>query len=247
MFKLIIPCYGDQSDNLTNLVKSIDSQKTEFDLECFFLEEEISENFRERLETLCSGSKGKSKNKFLVNNNEYKRRYALKNICHFMNTMDWGNPEKDQIVGIIDGDDFLWGNDCLQNVKNEYDKGFNIVWTANEWDKFGLNHSGPYEDSNKDPYSHTWVSSHFRTFKICDYFSVPESNFKNKEGEWFEACYDQALMLPILHNILKSGGKTKYINKVHYIYRGNIQEDSEFRKKQLEYESYIRTRGYLSK
>jgi len=51
MFKLIIPCYGDQSDNLTNLVKSIDSQKTEFDVECFFLEDEKANNVRKRAET----------------------------------------------------------------------------------------------------------------------------------------------------------------------------------------------------
>ena len=241
MFKLIIPCYGDQSDNLDNLVKSIDSQKTDFEVECFFLEDQISEDFRLKLQKLC----GVPNNKFLVDNYSGKRLFALNNICRFLDSFDWSNEEDDCIIGLIDGDDYLWGNDCLQNVKNEYDKGHSVVWTGNEWDKFGLNHSGPYEDKNKDPYTHPWVSSHFRTFKLSDYFSIPKSNFKNKDGEWFEACYDQALMLPILHNILKSGGSTKYIDKTHYIYRGNVKEESIFREKQLEYESFIRTRGYL--
>jgi hypothetical protein len=241
MFKLIIPCYGDQSENLDNLVKSIDSQKADFEVECFFLEDEISDSFRKKLELLC----GAPNNKFLVENNSGERFYALRNICRFLDSFDWSNEEDECIIGLIDGDDYLWGNDCLQNVKNEYDKGYSVVWTANEWDKFGLNHSGPYENKNKDPYSHPWVSSHFRTFKLSDYFTVAKSNFKNKKGDWFDACYDQALMLPILHNILKTGGKTKYIDKTHYIYRGNIKEDSAFRENQLEYESFIRTRGYL--
>lgn len=247
MFNLIIPCYGDHSDNLNDLIKSIDQQKTDFQVQCFFLEDEISKTFKNKLENLCK----QSSNKYLVYNKDNKRKFALKNICDFLDSYDWTvdkeieETAEEDIIGIIDGDDFLWGNDCLQNVKNEYSKGARVVWTANEWDKFGLNHSGPYENKNKDPYSHPWVSSHFRTFLLTDYFTVPKSNFKNKEGEWFEACYDQALMLPILHNVLNSGGTTKYIDKTHYIYRGNIKQESEFRKKQLEYESFIRTRGYL--
>jgi len=242
MFKLLIPCFGDQSENLPKLLRSIDSQKTEFEVESFFLEDEVSKNFRKDLENGLSATG----HKFLVENNYGRRLFALFNICRFLDSVNFNNEkEKDVIIGIIDGDDFLWGNDCIQNVKNEYDKGHGIVWTANEWDKFGLNHSGPYEDTIKDPYSHPWVSSHFKTFKLSDYKKIPQANFKNKEGKWFEACYDQALMLPLLHIVLNSGNSTKYINKSHYIYRGDIKEDSEFREKQLNYESYIRTRGYL--
>lgn len=233
MLKLVIPCFGDHNDNLPNLIKSLDNQKTNFDFECYFLEDQISTDFKKSLKQL-------SGNKFFIENSSGKRCYALKNISNFLDTI-----KNDCIIGVIDGDDFLWGNDCLQNIKNEYDKGYDIVWTANYWDKFALNHSGPYDNTNKDPYSHPWVSSHFKTFKLFDFKSVSKKNFKNKEGEWFEACYDQALMLPIIWNVMQKGGKTKYIDKNHYIYRGDIKESSEFRKKQLDYESYIRTRGYV--
>lgn len=234
MFKIVIPCYGDASDNFDNLIKSINNQIVEDDVECFFAEDKISSNFKDLLKSLSGNNK-------FIENKRGERLYALKNVCRVLDSFK----DDDCIIGIIDGDDYLWGNNCLQNIKNEYDAGLDCVWTANEWEGFGINHSGPLNDSFDDVYAHPWVSSHFKTFKLSDYKSVPKKNFKNLDGNWFEACYDQALMLPILHNVLKRNGKTKYINKVHYIYRGNIKEESEFRQKQLDYESFIRTRGYL--
>ena len=243
MFKLIIPCYGDQSDNLDDLVKSIDSQKTNFEVECFFLEDEISDNFKSRLKNLC----GAHNNKFLVENLYGKKLYALFNIVRFLDKFKPDDNNTDPIIGIIDSDDMLWGNDCFQNVKNEYDLGHDSVWTANELKGIGVNFSGPLSQGC-DVYSHPWVSSHFKTFKLSDFNSVCHKNFKDKDGEWFTSCYDQALMLPILHNIFKKGGSTKYIDKVHYIYSGTLtpDPDSDYRKSQLYNESFIRSRGYIN-
>ena len=234
MFKIIIPCHGDQSDNFEKLIESIDTQSFKKYVQFYFAEDRVSPDFKKLLLSLGG-------NKNFIENKTKKRLYALKNICRVLDSFK----EDDCIIGIIDGDDYLWGNNCIENIKNQYDSGFGCVWTANEWEgTSGLNHSGPLNDDS-DVYSHPWVSSHFKTFLLSDYRSIPKKNFKNLEKKWFEACYDQALMLPIIHNVHKRGGKTKYINKVHYIYRGNIKHESEFRQKQLDYESFIRTRGYL--
>lgn len=237
MFKIIIPCFGDKSSNLSNLTNSLDKQDVDADVECFFLEDEISDNFKKDLQELCSSSK----NKFLVENFYQKRLYGLFNVCRFLDDLD-----EDCIIGIIDSDDYLWGNDCLSNVKKQYDLGFDCVWTGNELTGIGVNFSGPLSD-DADVYTHDWVSSHFKTFKLSDYKTVCPANFLDEKGDWFKACYDQALMLPILHNILNRGGKTKYIDKVHYIYNGptSINEDSEYRKSQLYNEHFIRSRGYV--
>lgn len=245
MLKILIPCYGNNSDNLDNLISSIDMQDLcpLKDYEVYFLEDEVENEFKDNLISAVSSKNGKGK--FLVENNRSRRLYGLFNICRVLDDFikhhdDW----EDSIIGIIDSDDQLWGNNCFSNILSEYRNNYDCVWTANEWEGLGLNHSGPLNDKI-DVYSHPWVSSHFKTFKLSDYKSIPKKNFKNKDGNWFEACYDQALMLPILHNVIKRGGKTKYLNKVHYIYRGDIKQESEYRQKQLEYESFIRTRGYL--
>ena len=243
MFKILIPCSGDKLSNLKNLTQSIDSQIVDSNVECFFLEDEISKKFRLDLEKLC----GNSSNKFLVENNFGRRLYGLFNIFRFLDTCDFSEEEVDPIIGIIDCDDMLWGKDCLQNIKNQYDLGFDCVWTANELKGLGINYSGPLAQ-NCDVYSHPWVSSHFKTFKLSDFKSVAHKNFKDSNGDWFQSCYDQALMLPILHNIFKRGGSTKYIDKVHYIYDGTITPDPEsnYRKSQLENEHFIRSRGYVN-
>ena len=243
MFKIIIPCSGDKSKNLKDLVSSIDSQIASTDVECFFLEDEISKDFRLKLEKLC----GDTNNKFLVENNYGKRLYGLFNICRFLDTCNFIEEKNDIIIGIIDCDDQLWGNDCFVNVKYQYDLGYDCVWTGNELKGVGVSFSAPLAD-NADVYTHPWVSSHFKTFKLSDYKKIPKSNFKGEDGNYFKACYDQALMLPILHNIIQRGGRTKFIDKTHYIYNGNLNPDesSEYRKDQLYNEHYIRSRGYLN-
>lgn len=241
MFKILIPCHGDKTQNLDSLVKSIDFQNYDCKVECYFLEDQIAPNFRESLINLCSNSS----DKFLIKNESKERLYGIYNIYRFLTPLD-SEKEKDTIFGIIDCDDQLWGKDCFTNIKSEYDSGHSCVWTANELKGIGINFSGPLVQ-NCDVYSHPWVSSHFKTFKLSDFKSVPFQNFQDENKDWFEACYDQVLMLPILHNIFKRGGSAKYIDKVHYIYNGIINPDpgTRYRKSQLETENFIRSRGYV--
>ena len=242
MFKILIPCSGDKSSNLPTLLKSIDNQDVDTQVECYFLEDQISKNFRKELEDVCS----KSRNKFLVENFYGRRLYGLYNICRFLDDLGSSKENQETIIGIIDSDDFLWGNDCFQNIKNEYDKAYDAVWTGNELKGSCVNFSSTLDESI-DVYKHSWVCSHFKTFKLKHYLSVNKKNFLDDTGQWFESCYDQALMLPILHNIIKSKGKVKYIDKIHYIYSGTLTPDptSDYRKSQLKNEDFIRSRGYV--
>ena len=57
MFKIVIPCYGDCSDNFDNLIKSIDSQVVDDDVECYFAEDIIADNFKKLLKSLNENKK----------------------------------------------------------------------------------------------------------------------------------------------------------------------------------------------
>ena len=238
MFKIIIPCHGDKSENLETLISSIDNQSISDEVEYFFLEDKIETKFKEKILKYCS----ESNRRFFIENETKHRLYGIHNIYKFLSKLS-----AESIIGIMDCDDHLWGNDCIENIKSEYDNGSDCVWTANELKGVGVNFSGPLVQ-NCDVYEHPWVSSHFKTFKLSDFKSIPINNFKDSDGEWFESCYDQALMLPLLHNVFKRGGKTKYIDKVHYIYNGTLNPDPEsrYRKSQLENEYFIRSRGYVN-
>tara|TARA_R110000824_G_scaffold14858_5_gene62897 strand:+ start:32693 stop:33394 length:702 start_codon:yes stop_codon:yes gene_type:complete len=232
MLSVIIPVDGEEPSSFDELISSIDSQDYTGDLKIYIAEDQISDSFREKILSLPD------RYQFIPNKCQ-RKLFALENICRVLDSIS-----NDSIIGIIDGDDLLMRSDCFSLVCDAHDKGFPVAWTANQWDLNGLNHSNILND-DIDVYEHPWVSSHFRTFDISLYNQVSKSNFLNEDGEYFEKCYDQALMLPIIHKAHEGGFKTKYIDKNCYIYRGRINHSSEGREKQLRYEKLIRERGYV--
>ena len=229
---IVIPVHGDQSDSFPALIESIESQDFNQPVEVYIAEDKITDGFRKSLSSLPP-------NYNFIRNESGERLFALRNICRILDSLR-GNP----VVGIIDGDDRLFRSDCFQLVWEAYSASISVVWTANQWDLNGANHSGPLDDA-VSVYEHPWVASHFRTFRLSLYNQVPPENFLNEGGNFFEKCYDQALMLPIIHQAHLQGLKTKYIDKMCYLYRGRINFDSDGRSQQLEYEKYIRDRGYV--
>jgi len=167
------------------------------------------------------------------------RIYALENILRCMPII-----QEDSIIGIVDGDDELIRSDTFCMINDQYNNGYGCVWTAHNWDINSVNQSCQLDD-NISPYEQKWCSSHFRTFLKNDFLKINKENFKDENGEIFKRTYDQALMLPILHVVLKSGRKTKYIDKNCYLYRGRTQWNTEGNKYQIQIEKFIRARGYV--
>ena len=52
-------------------------------------------------------------------------------------------------------------------------------------------------------------------------------------------------MLPIIHSVLMSGRKTKYIDKNCYLYRGRTEWGTDGNEYQINIENFIRNRGYV--
>ena len=230
---LVIPVHGDQSENFDTLISSINSQNYSGPCRIHIVADIIPASLQEQYLSLPPDRYTFHPNKAQT------RRYALYNILSILDGLDG-----EQIIGIVDGDDSLIGSDCLTNIHRAHRAGFPVVWTANRWDLNNLNHSGSLDDS-QNVYEHPWVASHFRTFRLSLYQDISRANFLNQNGKVFEKCYDQALMLPIIHRAHQLGFSTKYVPIVHYLYRGRIDHTSEGRRLQLEYEKFIRQRGYV--
>ena len=231
---IVIPVFGDQSDNFDSLINSIEIQDCKESYHFHIAEDVIPDEMRLKYQSLDPSLYS------FYPNNTGKQLFALQNICRVLDSLS-----KESIIGIIDGDDHLIGDDCFEKIHKYHNEGFPVVWTANEWDLNGMNHSGPLDDG-QNVYDHPWVSSHFRTFRLGLYQSISPVNFQNDDGQFFEKCYDQALMLPIIHMAHILGYKTKYIPQVHYAYKGRIDHESEGRELQLSYEKFIRKRGYVA-
>ena len=228
-FTTIIPVFGG-ADLAERSIESALSQEHE-NHKVIVCCDEVS---RDREEDLVA----KYKNIALVKSAE-RRLYALENILRAMPFV-----LHDSIVGIIDGDDELIRNDTLSLIQQEYENGYGCVWTAHSWDINGVNQSGPL-DNSISPYRQKWCASHFRTFLKSDLNKINWDNFKDAEGKFFKRTYDQALMLPIIHLVLISGRKTKYIDKNCYLYRGRTEWGTDGNEYQINIENFIRNRGYV--
>lgn len=228
---IIVPCYKPTRESLTRLYASIRSQS----------------RFDSHIHVIIDGEHNddhypsKTYSIFVNDGNckidiPGKRNYALKNIVDYM--------PSEGLVGIIDGDDQLIDWQAIELIEKEYEAGNKIIWTSHYWSKDGSNQSGPYNRAI-NPYIHPWVTSHFRCFDAKLFHLVNKKNFLDKDGNYFKRCYDQALMLPMLHLANKLGEPIKYIPRTTYLYTGNFEIGGEGHQYQMELAKFIRQRGYV--
>jgi len=170
----------------------------------------------------------------------YEKKYALKNIVEA--AREYQNDD-DIIIGVIDGDDFLCNDRTVRLLTDTYAAGFDVVWTAHKWDINSMNISTTMPD-HVNPYFWPWASSHLRTFKAALLSSVTDENFKDRLGNWFKRGYDQALMLPILHQT----NKRMFIDEVCYQYNINsvsMEKRDWEERDQISTINFVRSRGFL--
>ena len=60
-----------------------------------------------------------------------------------------------------------------------------------------------------------WRASHLKTYKVFLWNLIKKKDFLNEDGEFYENCYDQAIMLPMLE---MSGHKIKFVPEIMCIY-----------------------------
>ena len=235
--EIVVPLYGDCTNNLYNLINSVKEQERgnwHIHLAADLVNKETMSE--------CKLWDTLDQRITYYPNKQNKRMYALKNICRVLDGLE---NKKETIIGIVDGDDQLMDPRAFTWVCEEYEKGYGVVWTKNIWDQYNVNNSSDHFDDSKSPYEHPWVSSHFRTFPLSYYNKVNKKNFKDENGGWFRRCYDQALMLPIIEISHKEGKETQCIPKACYIYRGRYNDDGESLAYQQQLEKFMRKRGYI--
>ena len=152
--------------------------------------------------------------------------------------------EDDDIVCRLDGDDWLCDLDALAIINHRYETmNVGALWTAHRWHFSNHNISGPM-DPGADPYTHPWVSSHLKTFRKRVANEIPDSNYRNVDGEYFKRIGDQALYLPVLQNAVR----WHYEPIVAYHYSIDIRpktfqtDDAKFQQQEA---LYLRSRGFL--
>ena len=188
----------------------------------------------------------------VIHNTE--RQYRLKNIYDHAITKD---PE--DIICIVDSDDWLCRKDALARVKEAYDSDPKLEYVYTNYRRSHettKGHGTPPPSNNWDAYKDDWINSHMSTFKVKALAAIPPANFLDWNGNWFRMATDFAYVLPMMHIFRKRDGDysaVKYIDEVVYVYHffnnpGKPRSGPEGEKLSTDAwqnSEFIRQRGYI--
>ena len=178
----------------------------------------------------------KDKRVTLVRNPE--RLYAVHNIYNMVHSCD-----DDEIVVMLDGDDWLANPGVLTRLSEEYDKG---VWmTYGQYISYhdreiGCSCSIPKQIIDAGVFRrYKWCSSHLRTFYAWLYKKIRPDDLMHN-GKWMQMAGDLAAMFPMLE---MAGPNQSFIPDIlyEYNYTSPINDGKINRNLQIELERKIRS------
>ena len=145
------------------------------------------------------------------------RKTALENLHNAI--MNCCEPE--DIVVILDGDDWLSSKKVLQYIDKQYNSlDCWIMYGSASWTDGRNCFSSEYtEEDFKDLRKAPFRVSHLRTFKAGLYHKIKEQDsdfscLKDSKGEFYKMTYDVAMMLPLL----EMAGKEKVVHNKSILY-----------------------------
>lgn len=164
----------------------------------------------------------------------YKKEFNLGNkLCLIRNKTRIGGHENiynavhscdnDEVVLIVDGDDWLARDDVFMILNKVYSDS-NVWLTYGQYRRYpdgvpGICKQIPENIIKTNTFrSYAWVSSHLRTFYAWLYKRIKKEDIMF-EGKFVPFCGDQAIMLPMLE---MAGAHSRFVSEVLYIYNFGI-------------------------
>ena len=156
-----------------------------------------------------------------------ERLTALPNIHYGI--MDL-NLEDDDVICLLDGDDFLIRPDSIDIINKLYEDGALLTYGQYVSSAGNMGHCIPYTTESfkgvRD--SRQYWASHIRTFKFKLYKEILNQDtdlscYKDNNGEWYKMTYDVAIMVPLME--MAGFDKVKFNPIPVYYYRIHQQND----------------------
>lgn len=181
---------------------------------------------------------------FIIINNLINKG-ALNNIYNVIHAA-----EDDEIVCLLDGDDWFAHGEVL-NILNNYYQNPNIWLTYGQYEVYPTGMRGHCKKipdhilKNGQVRSYEWVTSHLRTFYAGLFKRIEKKDFLYN-GKFLEMAWDLAIMFPLIE---MSSEKCKFIDEVLYVYnRTNpLNDDKKNKKKQIFLDKYVRRQHSYSR
>jgi len=199
-FKIIIPTYN--SDQwIENTIKSVIAQ-TYTDWKIIILDDASTDSTSEKVKPFVS-----DKVVYIRN---------LKNVGTLSNTINGIteiSDDPEDIIVILDGDDWLYDEKVLSKLSTEYDGGILMTHGSYKHVSNGLEKVNYFEP----PFDRTnrlHAVYHLRTFKRKLFDKINHEDLK-ENNKYFKVTGDMALLFPMIE---MAGDKVKFITDVMYMY-----------------------------
>ncbi len=146
------------------------------------------------------------------------KKYALQNIAETIDSIE--NIDDDDIIILLDGDDWLPSNNTLSHLEKVYNSEdclmtYGSYVYAPNGDKGVEPSEYPQEVIDNNSFrADQWRASHLRTFKHKLWKELHHDDLKNENG-YYKVAYDQAIMLPLLE---MAAERAVYIPEVMHVY-----------------------------
>jgi len=208
--KIVIPFYNAEKW-LPKCIKSLKLQDYEH-FECFLVDDMSSDNSYNTAKRAMGPDK-----RFKLTKNR-KKRYALGNISR---TIEKADCNHDDVIILIDGDDWLASSYSLSTLAHAYDEKDCLMtygsYVYNPTGQRGVEPSQYPDEVIKNNLfrEDAWRASHLRSFKYSLWKNLNHDDLKDEEGKYYSMAYDQAIMLPLLE---MASTRSKYIEETLYVY-----------------------------
>ena len=207
---VIIPSYNNRHWYKRNLTSVLDQQYQNFRV--IYVDDCSSDGTGELVEKFTAD---RSSGDFIHLIRNPVRIGALHNLYSTIHTC----PD-DEIVILLDGDDWLANNAVLKTINDVYAKT-NCWMTYGQYRSWPDNRIGSSREIPSDIIDSNnfraieWCSSHLRSFYAWLFKSIRMEDLISPYGSFYQMSGDQAIMFPMLE---MSGHRAKFVSEVLYIY-----------------------------
>lgn len=201
---------------LHRLVPSLASQ-TWPNWNVVFADDASSDDTMDRLNTQLEEHGVRERFALVCNDN---RKYKARNVFDCLAV----HGQNEDIVVMLDGDDWLADNRALEMLAEEYANGWEVVWSnwvGSDGSPGRSAHLNPFISPRHQP----WVTSHLFTFRKYLFNKVCQEDLQDEAGQWFRAGCDVAIAIPILEQTIRC----RFLDEVLCVYNrdNNLSHDRQ--------------------
>jgi len=234
-FKIITPFYNVEQ-TISKTIRSVMAQDYD-NYQCILVDDKSNDNTHE----ICLSLVGDNPSFKIISNKN--KKCSLENIYDSI----YNFSEDDDIIIILDGDDFLFGKDVLSYLNQVYEEekcmltyGSYVNLSDKRKGKFAKKIPSYVIEQNLFR-NFEWCTSHLRSFRSSLFKRIVKQDLCDEVGDFFTITGDLAIMFPMLE---MAGPHSKYIDKVLYIWNdlSELNDHKKDNRKQLFVENILRRR-----